>query len=112
MHSGTWATQRLRPELPKSMVVFKYTLDFLDRQSIEMPKFSKILSVDVQRGKIRMWAACDPDQDSREIRTFEVIGTGNEVLGLPRDFLGTVIIDPFVWHVFEQLGKPGYLRTT
>jgi len=48
-----------------------------------------------------MWAEVDP-YDEGDSRTFRIVGTGFEV----RDglvYIGTVQMDGFVWHVYEEV---------
>ncbi len=84
--------------------VWKYELQIVDEQTLEMPRGAKVLSVANQSGKLCLWA--EVDQSERIVyRHFLIIGTGNlitEDFEL-RKFVGTVLIDPFVWHVFEVL---------
>jgi len=90
------------------VIIYKYELKILGFQVLEMPEGSQVLSVGNQRGKVCLWAMVDPAAPV-SLRAFEVFGTGNpmpddEILG--RKFIGTVIVDPFVWHVFEPSRKP------
>jgi len=91
------------------MKIFKYLLTLEDSQVLYLPKGAKILSVGEQRGILYLWAEVDPEADP-EPRTIEIIGTGNPMLQEKRVFIGTVLPDPFVWHVYEivspKLDKP------
>lgn len=56
-----------------------------------------------------LWALVDVTRNAEvetagfEIKTIVIIGTGNPFYSDPGDiFIGTVVIDPFVWHVFER----------
>lgn len=50
---------------------------------------------------IAIWIAVHPEA-TPEPRTFYVRGTGHHMNGAPMlGFIGTVINEPFVWHVFE-----------
>lgn len=46
-----------------------------------------------------MWAEVE-DSDIREDVVIEVMGTGNEYKEANRKFIGSVVMPPFVWHVF------------
>lgn len=94
--------------------IWKYQLQIIDRQIFSMPVGAKLLSVgnqtddplfgELQTGScVCIWALVDTDADLVE-RTFEIIGTGNPMEDDERFFVGTCIIDPFVWHVFEVIG--------
>lgn len=93
-----------------SKVIYKYKLEITDYQKIYLPIGSKILSVANQREQLCLWALVDPDANFGEhLHHVEIIGTGNPIppvyQGMERVFLGTVVIEPFVWHVFEQVEK-------
>lgn len=84
--------------------IWKYELKISDHQMIEMPIESEILSVKVQDNELCLWAKVDTKR-STETRVIEVFGTGNPVymdMGVSRRFIETVVMDPFVWHVFER----------
>lgn len=89
-----------------TMSIWKYHLDITsDAQSVEMPKDAQIISVQNQGCRITMWAIVNPAAD-KEVRQFRIWGTGWQIddyhLDLC-DFVGTVQIEGFVWHVFEYL---------
>jgi hypothetical protein len=56
------------------------------------------------KGIICIWAIVNPELEN-ELRTFFVSGTGWDLSsafsGKLIDFYGTVIQEPYVWHVFE-----------
>lgn len=86
--------------------IWKYELQVTDMQAVEMPQFAELLSVANQNGSLCLWAMVDADKP-RDTRHIEIIGTGNPVptdMGVDRKFIGTAVINPFVWHVFERLG--------
>lgn len=83
--------------------IYKYGLELEDEQTIEMPLDAQILSVANQRGVLCLWAMVIPGI-AMEKRTIEIIGTGNPIasrISGIKKFIGTVVIEPFVWHVFE-----------
>lgn len=83
--------------------IFKYELEVTDQQSIEMPQGAVILSAQVQKCKICIWALVDSGA-LYERRVFRVIGTGDEIEdGVFHRFIGTVqMLDGrLVWHIFE-----------
>jgi hypothetical protein len=85
--------------------IWKYDLQITDMQQVEMPKGAELLSVANQDGALRLWAKVDADKE-RESRYIEVIGTGNPIpqdMGVDRRFIGTAMLSPFVWHVFERM---------
>lgn len=90
------------------MVIWKQQLSVVDVQTIYIPRGAEILSVANQDGLLCMWFVCDPDGQPTK-RTIEIIGTGHRFeansTSLTRKFIGTAIIGPFAWHVFEQLAE-------
>ena len=89
-------------------VIYKYTLELVDFQFVDMPKNAKILSAQVQHGQPRLWAVCDPELPMQGRRVF-MIRTGNPLFnGLAP---GVVYIDTIqdgilVWHVFAENDWP------
>ena len=80
-------------------VIYKYNLD-VGENIIKMPDAAILLSVQMQRGQITMWAEVNTNNDYID-KTFVVYGTGQEILkhGVYR---GTVQASDFlVWHVYE-----------
>lgn len=88
--------------------VYKYPLYVGGLQTISMPTGAEVLSAQVQRGQICLWALCNPEAQ-REDRTFAIYGTGHPVEDTPGKFLGTVQLEggAFIFHVFEALGPRG-----
>ena len=84
--------------------IYKYTLEIPYNHIVEMPQDAQILSVANQDGNLCLWAMGDVDRPSAP-RLIETIGTGHPVvqdMGVERRFIGTVLINQFVWHVFER----------
>lgn len=85
--------------------IYKYPLTEIDRQTISLPKYNKILKVDEQHGDLYLWALVDTDNEEEEI-TIEFNGTGYPVAelerGTLRQHLNTIITSyGLVWHVFR-----------
>jgi len=84
--------------------IWKYELNITDTQAVLMPAGAEILSVANQHGTLCLWATVDETAAGRS-RVIEVIGTGH-VIDLyesnRRRFIGTVLMDTLVWHVFER----------
>jgi hypothetical protein len=85
--------------------IFKYELEVTDEQQILLPEHARILSVQVQNGRLCLWALVNDGALTNRRRTFRVVGTGhpvpdNEYLA----FLGTVQMHggALVFHVFEK----------
>lgn len=83
------------------MTIWKYELAITDRQEIIMPYGARVLSVANQGGNLCVWAMVDPTHDRRPLG-FRIVGTGHPCGVSLGTFIGTVVIDPFVWHVFQE----------
>lgn len=85
--------------------IWKYELEPMNTESVMMPQGSKILHVDNQDGKVCLWALVDPAAPSKAARIITVVGTGHQLWkaedGKKNTYIGTVVVNPFVWHVFE-----------
>lgn len=85
--------------------IYKYPLSFIDTQEIELPTGAQVLTVQVQRDNLQLWALVDPEIETVEKRKFIVIGTGNPI----NDLINTVVYistiqiygGALVFHVFE-----------
>lgn len=78
--------------------IWKYDVD---EGSIRMPIGAKILSLQLQNNRPKMWAVVDPNAGT-EMRTFEIVGTGIDFDDTDFTFIGTFQVNPFVWHLFEK----------
>lgn len=82
--------------------IYKYNLDLTERQTLNLPKGRKFLDVQVQNGKIVIWLLVDPNAELIG-QQFRIIGTGQRLNSIPTgQYLGTVQLDSFVWHLFED----------
>ena len=79
--------------------IWKFGLEVTRVQELEVPEVFRVLHVGNQGGSLCLWAEVDP-QSATTKRTFRIIGTGHPVpVGL--EYIGSAVIDPFVWHVFQ-----------
>ena len=108
--------------------IYKYPLEGIDHAAkveVEMPQVSLILAVQVQdegevyvgSGGIRaygtaketvcLWALVDTDEGRMVRRMFRIYGTGRKIREPRRNlnYIGTVQIGSFVWHIFERKPK-------
>jgi hypothetical protein len=75
-------------------------------QNIEVPSRSKILSVNMQAGKIAIWYICEIPSIPM-IKKIMILGTGHtmpsEVTPESAQYIGTIMTadDELVFHVFE-----------
>jgi len=88
--------------------IYKYKLQITDKQQVQMPKDSLLLSVHRVGEDLCLYALVDPNTPQVDIRHIEVVGTGNPIkydMGIERKFLGTVVLldGKFVAHVFERI---------
>lgn len=84
------------------ITIHKFELALIDDQRIEMPQGAIILSCQIQRGNICLWAEVNTDLNKTS-RRFLIYGTGNPILQKAnRVFIATVQQGQFVWHVFES----------
>ena len=87
------------------MKIYKYDLVFPGYATIMMPRNAKILCVQNQNDLLKLWALVQPGPmvDGLAERKFRVFGTGNDNFDDKNlEYLDTVQIGPFVWHVFEE----------
>ena len=83
------------------MKIYKYELYPSDSVLVEMPKGAKIISAAEKFGNLFVWAEVGESAET-EIVNFAVIGTGYEFPDdLPRDFIGTVLMESLVFHVYR-----------
>lgn len=81
-------------------VIYKYALNDV-KTVLSLPQGAEVLTVNEQDRTLQLWAKVDPTQQRLERRAFVVIGTGNEFDDLGLRYVSTVLVGPFVWHVFE-----------
>lgn len=89
------------------MRIFRYRLDITDEQTLDLPANAEVLSVGPPRDgldQLDMWALVDVTA-TKELRTFQIFGTGHPMSATYSRFIGTVPTHEgmFVWHVFEKL---------
>lgn len=90
------------------MKVFKYPINRARNEfgvyPVSMPANAKILSVAVVQEEVVIYATVPDSTDKMVKRSICVLGTGKEIpdKAAPKKFLGTVVQEPFVWHVFIE----------
>lgn len=77
--------------------IWKFKLDGADKL-VKAP-VEKWLDVKVQGESVCVWAIVDFDQPEEDYYLY-ALGTGWPVETIVGDFVGTVIDDAYVWHVF------------
>jgi hypothetical protein len=86
------------------ITIHKYPLEIIDIQPVIIPKAFSPLSVQIQNGKLCLWALVD-NEAKKVTRNVYIVGTGNPAPEQANrsNYVGTVQSRPFVWHVF--MGK-------
>lgn len=82
------------------MKIFKYPLEITNVQSFPIPRGYKILHVGVQNDKLYLWTLIDQKQES-DFAIIHIIGTGQEFDLSSHDYIGSVQMNQFVWHIFK-----------
>ena len=67
---------------------------------IEIPTGAKFLKCAFQDARICLWMLVETDNE-KEFRFFEVLGTGYKTDVETDNYLDTIFINGFVWHIFE-----------
>jgi hypothetical protein len=85
--------------------IWKYPLEITDRQTVQVPKGARPLSVGLDGdGQLCVWIRVKPNHERgpQEDVAFNIFGTGDPIIGHPGRFLGTVTApNGLVWHIFE-----------
>lgn len=81
--------------------IWRFTLN-LTRNTLEIPKGAKAISVNARYGKICLWMEVDKTQPL-EKREFIVVKTGQDLPDDEKQFIGTVLVDSAATglHVYE-----------
>lgn len=85
--------------------IFKYELIVADHSKLCLPIGSRILSVQVQRGTVCLWAIVDEYQKELRFVDIYMYGTGQHVSDADlagKRFAGTVQLGDLVCHVFLE----------
>jgi len=85
--------------------VYKYKLQIGGEQQIELPIDAEILTVQVQRGKLCLWALVDTESVVKVTHRFYVYGTGHNVHDDEhKKYIGTFQLadGDLVFHVFKE----------
>jgi hypothetical protein len=85
--------------------VLKWTLELIETQTITLPARAKVLSIQMQRGELQLWALCDDGNDGpSEVCEIGLHYTGRELPDKPGHYLGTIQMEggAIVIHAFER----------
>ena len=85
--------------------IWKYPLQAIDTQTIELPKDAKVLCVQAQNDVPCLWVV-NKDTASKETedRVFTIYGTGHLQTLIHGNYIGTfqLLSGSLVYHVFEE----------
>jgi len=87
--------------------IWKFDIEPCIACEISLPRDARILCVQVQHGRPRVWALVNPHAE-QEVRTFRVFGTGHPVPKPDKGelfYIGTFQIrdGALVFHLFEEV---------
>ncbi len=80
--------------------IWKYVLDLNDWQEIAMPYGAEIISAAAQGSSLCLWAIVSPKNEMLP-RRIRIVGTGQLFDDSQLRHINSVLMQPFVWHVFE-----------
>lgn len=85
--------------------IFKYPLQILNQQSIEVPiaagMRTRVIYAGLDpRGVPCVWVEVPSDKTALERITIFVVGTGNPVPAAAAHHVGSFVQGPFVWHIY------------
>lgn len=83
--------------------IWKYTLEVIDNQLLELPEKSEILTVQMQHGYPQLWAIVNSELP-KEKRHIRIHGTGHMVISVDNlKYISTFQMEKgeLVFHVFE-----------
>ena len=83
--------------------IFKYQLELVNEQTVQMPEFAVIISAQAQhRNGLCLWAMVDDGNKAKPV-TIRIIGTGHPIPDAGQlYFISTVQQEDLVWHVFQK----------
>jgi hypothetical protein len=80
--------------------IHKYPLRIAFEQQVELPADSKIIHVGTDpQDAICLWATVETENKASAITVF-IVGTGHSMPSGKVTPIGSVRMDPFMWHVF------------
>ena len=88
--------------------IYKYDINIVSEQILELPVEARILTVTKQRDTVVLYAIIDDSGSEKERRVIERFVTVHPMADdVPRNYIGTVSQENgyLVWHVFERLER-------
>ncbi len=90
--------------------IHKYALPITDSFELELPMGAEILYINTQGGEPFLWCSFHVEQEERtQKRKFTMIGTGQEFSAKGLRYIGSLVMNPFVWHWYEIIFEGGSL---
>ena len=86
--------------------IFKYPLETIDTQFVELPLGAEILTTQMQGNQLCLWAMVNSSPDAiKKNRRIEIIGTGNPVPTGDLKYISTfqMLGGGLVFHAFENV---------
>jgi hypothetical protein len=81
--------------------IYKYLVPIEDSFIIPLPPGSKVLQFALQGDEPMIWVEVEPSPQGLEARTFHIVGTGRKI-PTSSEYVGTVQMDGYVWHLYEH----------
>ena len=82
------------------MIVFKYPLELINWQKIDLPVDSKILTAQIRNGKICLWA--EVSTSKLEPVLIKIVATGHkDIIEEWDEYIGTVQDADHVLHIYR-----------
>lgn len=84
--------------------IYKYKIPITDTFSLQLPVDAEILcfQIDIKTGTPTIWVKLIPETEYEQ-RNFALVGTGNPIEFEDGNYIGTVQLGYFVWHLFELI---------
>lgn len=86
----------------ENMTIWKFELKKERTQLVKMPEKSEIMDIQIQNGKLVMWALVDTASRENEVK-INMYGTGWNIHNsatIKDEYLATIQDGEFVWHFF------------
>lgn len=81
--------------------IYKYPLPLVGRSTIQLPNHAIIRHIGVDpRGDLCLWAEVDPDSPTAPFAVW-IFGTGHAIHDEAGTFLGTIVVNGYVWHLYS-----------
>jgi hypothetical protein len=87
-----------------TQTIHKHLLDWQAETRLTLQGFARLIHVDRdtrEPDKIALWFEVNNQIPADTVRTFHIVGTGHPVPSRTKH-VGSVVMPPYVWHVFEE----------